>query len=248
MGIDSDNCKKDRFAFVIPVYNHDQKVRDVVKAALKFNIPVFVVNDGSTDDSLNNIKDIKEITLLHHDINQGKGAALQTGFCEAAKVADWAITVDADGQHNVDDAVELIKKASNPDRPIVIGKREGMDNKQIPWTSRFGRKFSNFWVFVSGGPWLQDSQSGFRIYPLPEIMQLNPRARRYQFEVEILAKAGWQTIPVVEVPISVDYMIGSQRVSHFRPFVDFLRNFTTFTRLIFQRFVFPRFIRKKLLF
>jgi hypothetical protein len=129
----------------------------------------------------------------------------------------------------------LIKAIPADQRPIIVGIRMGMAGKHVPWTSRFGRKFSNFWVFVSGGPRMRDSQSGFRIYPLPEAMNLGVIARRYQFEVEILVRAGWKEIPVIEAPVNVDYAAAGQRISHFRPFVDFMRNSGTFARLIFRR-------------
>jgi hypothetical protein len=110
---------------------------------------------------------------------------------------------------------------------------EGNDN--VPWTSRFGRKFSNFWVWVSGGPMLTDSQSGFRLYPLPEALRLDVQARRYQFEVEILVKARQQGLETLEVPVQVVYQKKEERVSHFHPWLDFWRNSTTFSRLIFTR-------------
>ena len=91
---------------------------------------------------------------------------------------------------------------------------------------------------------MADSQSGFRIYPLPEALNLSVAAQRYQFEVEILVKAGWQKRPVIEVPISVRYAPGKERISHFRPFIDFLRNSGTFTRLISRRILISPFIRK----
>lgn len=112
-----------------------------------------------------------------------------------------------------------------------------MDGKSVPWTSRFGRKFSNFWVWLSGGPVVEDSQSGFRIYPVPEVMGLNVLSRRFQFEVEILVKARWKRMRVIEVPVGVSYAEGAERISHFRPMVDFLRNSSTFARLIFQRII-----------
>jgi hypothetical protein len=130
-------------------------------------------------------------------------------------------------------------------RSVIVGTRIGMTRENVPWSSRFGRKFSNFWVFLSGGPKMSDSQSGFRIYPLPEVLNLNVVSRRFQFEVEVLAKAGWKGIPVVEVPISVNYSPPGKRISHFRPFVDFVRNSTTFTRLIARRIFFPLSFRKK---
>lgn len=161
-----------------------------------------------------------------------------TGFMAASHVADYAITIDADGQHDPEDALNLIEAIPLKKRPLVIGVREGMDENvggHIPWTSRFGRKFSNFWVRLSGGPALRDSQSGMRIYPLPEAMSLPVRARRFQFEVEILVQAKRKGIPVLEAPIRVFYDPEGSRISHFRPFVDFLRNSKTFSRLIFTR-------------
>jgi hypothetical protein len=93
-------------------------------------------------------------------------------------------------------------------------------------------------VRTSGGPVISDSQSGFRIYPLPEALNLKIKARRFQFEVEILVQARRKGIPVMESPVRVNYNPNGARISHFRPFVDFLRNSSTFTRLIFRRIFF----------
>ncbi|MCP4131818.1 MAG: glycosyltransferase family 2 protein [bacterium] len=236
---------KGRFAFIIPVYNHEGKVADVITECKKLNIPVFVVDDGSTDSTYNKIKDIKGITILRHPENKGKGEALMTGFAHASGSADWAITIDADGQHAPEDTLNLIKAIPHGKRPIVVGMREGMVGPDVPWTSSFGRKFSNFWVICSGGPKVADTQSGFRIYPLPESANLRIKAKRFQFEVEVLVKAHWKKIPVVEAPISVSYRPGMERISHFRPFIDFCRNSAAFTRLICQRIFIPSFIRSK---
>ncbi|MBT8359107.1 MAG: glycosyltransferase family 2 protein [Deltaproteobacteria bacterium] len=246
MSLASEIHKKGKFSFVIPVYNHQQEIFQVIQKALKFKFPVFVVDDGSTDSTFEKIKNIKKIRLLRHQINTGKGSALMTGWAEASKISDWAITIDADGQHNPEDAKNLIQAIPHGLRPIMVGIRKGMSGKNVRWASRFGRKFSNFWVLLSGGPKMTDSQSGFRIYPLPESMNLNIRSKRFQFEVEILAKAGWKKIPIIETPVSVTYQPGKKRVSHYRPFVDFLRNSLTFSRLIIQRIFIPWFIRKRL--
>jgi len=237
-------AKKGKFAVIIPVYNHEQGIEDVIKKSLKLDLPVFVVDDGSTDFSYDKISNIKGIYPSQHPENRGKGAALTTGFTQAAKIADWAITIDADGQHNPHDALKMIQAIPVNERPIVVGMRQGMMGKEVPWTSRFGRKFSNFWIVLSGGPRMADSQSGFRIYPLPESLELHVIARRFQFEIEILVKAAWQKLPVIEVPVSVNYAPGKERISHFRPFVDFLRNTCTFTRLITQRILIHPFVRK----
>ena len=232
--------KNNRFVFVIPVYNHAATVAQIVKDAQTLRYPVFVVDDGSTDNTYDQIKEIAGIQILRHELNQGKGAAILTGFAAAASVADWAITIDADGQHYPEDAKKLIKAIPKKYRPIVVGARAGMAGVHVPWTSSFGRKFSNFWVQVSGGPAISDSQSGFRIYPLPESLNLGTKARRFQFEVEILVQAKRKGLQVIEAPVRVNYNPNGERISHFRPFVDFLRNSSTFTRLIFRRIFPPR--------
>jgi len=223
-------------AVIIPVYNHQQQVGTVIGAAQKLNLPVFVVNDGSTDSTPELIKQISNISLLHHSLNRGKGAAILTGFAAAAEQGfSWAITIDADGQHDPNDARNLLAAVHDGRRTIVVGKRQGMAGENVPWTSRFGRWFSNFWVWVSGGPFITDSQSGFRLYPLPESLRLNVKAARYQFEVEILVKAKQAGIEILETPVSVIYQPKGMRVSHFRPWLDFWRNSTTFCRLICSR-------------
>jgi glycosyltransferase involved in cell wall biosynthesis len=226
-----------RPAIIIPVYNHSLYIGEVIRRARNLGLPLFVVDDGSTDSTGKILDTIEGIKVLHHTVNQGKGAALLTGFAAAlAQQCNWAITLDGDSQHNPEDAGALLQAVKDGERCIVIGKRQGMDdNSNVPWTSRVGRTFSNFWVWASGGPKVEDSQSGFRLYPLPEALDLKTRARRYQFEVEILVLAQRQGITTKEVPIRVIYQEKGARISHFRPWRDFLRNSTTFTRLIWSR-------------
>jgi len=242
--MDLSPSQKKRFAVVIPVYNHRRHIEAVVKKSLRLGLPVFVIDDGSTDGSCEKIGAREHLHVLRHRQNRGKGAALLTGFAAAAEVADWAITIDADGQHDPDDAPSMMQAIIDPARPIVVGMRQGMAGRNVPWTSRFGRRFSNFWIACAGGPRLQDTQSGFRVYPLPEALQLDVRARRFQFEIEILVKACWRQIPIIEVPVGVCYAPVGERISHFRPFVDFLRNTHTFSRLITRRILVHPFVGK----
>ena len=221
---------------IIPTYNHGDRVAAVARQAMLLGFPVFVVDDGSTDDTMPRLRSVAGLHLLDHSRNRGKGAALITGMQAAAEMADYAVTIDADGQHDPADALKLMAVIPANRRAIVVGRREMAG---APWTSRQGRNFSNFWVRVSGGPALADSQSGFRIYPLPETLNLGVVARRYQFEVEVLARAAWQGIPVIEATVSADYGSALPRISHFHPFVDFMRNFGTFSGLIARRVFTP---------
>lgn len=139
---------KMRAVVIIPVYNHGGQIGEVIRQSLQLGLPVLVVDDGSTDSTGRIIETIKGVSILRHSINQGKGAAILTGFAAAVeKKCDWAITYDGDGQHNPLDAIGMLQVVSEGERCIVIGKRRGMDETMnVPWTSRFGRKFSNFWV------------------------------------------------------------------------------------------------------
>ena len=237
-----------QFAVVIPVYNHESGIKAVVEKARSLGLPVYVIDDGSTDATSARLNSIPGITVLRHSVNLGKGAALMTGFAEAARTADFAITIDGDGQHDPADAAALMAPVKSGAPALVIGRRENMLNDtRIQWTSRFGRKFSNFWVRLSGGPLLSDSQSGFRIYPIHEILSLKSRARRFQFEVEIAVLAHWNGIRIIEVPVNVSYPPKGKRISHFRPFVDFWRNAGTFARLITLRVLVPLRWRRRLI-
>ncbi|MCB2217391.1 glycosyltransferase family 2 protein [Desulfofustis glycolicus] len=226
-------------ALVIPVYNHGSMLAGVISQALELGLPLYVVDDGSTDQTAEILRSSTGITVLTHPVNRGKGAALLTGFAAAHGAGcDWAITLDADGQHLPADAHQLLAAVPDDVRCLVIGRRGGMDRgPTVPWTSRFGRGFSNFWVLACGGPAVSDSQSGFRLYPLPETLQLRTRARRYQFEVEVLVRAHQAGLAVYEAPVRVIYPAVGERVSHFRPFIDFLRNSETFSRLLLDRLV-----------
>ncbi len=229
-----------RAAIVIPVYNHGAQVRKIAEKCLQFRLPVVVVDDGSTDSTPDVLASISGITVIRHKENRGKGASLLAGFAAVLQSADWAITIDADGQHDPDDIPPLTRAVPVGQRPLVIGKRTEMGHKNVPWTSRWGRKFGNFWVWASCGRWLSDSQSGFRAYPLPETLHLGTQARRFQFEVEVLVRAVWRGIPIVETPVHAIYGPPEERVSHFRPWLDFWRNTQTFTKLIATRVLVPQ--------
>lgn len=225
-----------KVAVVIPVYNHERMIAEVIRQAMTLGLPIFVIDDGSTDHTPDIIADIAGITVIRHQENLGKGAALLTGFAAAVEHhCNWAVTIDGDGQHRPEDARTMLLAVGDSRRVIVVGRRKGMTGENVPWTSRFGRGFSNFWVWISGGPLIKDSQSGFRLYPLPESMQLGVKARRYQFEVEVLVRAQRHGIATIEAPVQVVYQARGERVSHFRPWIDFKRNAAIFSQLIFER-------------
>ncbi|MDA3899600.1 MAG: glycosyltransferase family 2 protein [Spirochaetes bacterium] len=226
---------KSRVAVIIPLYNHINAIADVVQRVKKNGYTVVVVDDCSTDGSYENVQKINDIVLLHHEQNRGKGAAIITGLSYLNKDYDWAVTIDADGQHFPEEIDLLISRVSNDKKCIVIGNRLDLSGPNVTWKSSFGRLFSNFWVRLSGGPGIQDSQSGFRMYPVRETLDLHVVSRRFEFEIEVLVRAKRSGFTFIEAGISVFYPPVDERISHFKPFHDFMRNSRIFSMLIIER-------------
>jgi hypothetical protein len=153
----------------------------------------------------------------------------------------WVLTLDSDGQHLVSEAERLLQPVleAEPGPMLVLGRRAGMDGPKVPWTSRWGRRWSNFWVWMAGGSWVSDSQSGFRLYPVPETLQLPSRSTRFQFEMEVLVDAHRAGIPIRSADVSVEYAPPGGRISHMDPWKDFLRNTVVIVRLMLKRLM-PR--------
>ncbi len=208
----------------------------MAEQALATGLPVLVVNDGSTDggpDTLEGLP-VERLDFAH---NQGKGAAIRAGAQWAAgRGYSHIVTVDADGQHNPAEIPRLLEAARLDPGSIVLGMRD-FTGSGAPGSSRFGRSFSNFWVRVCSGHRVGDSQNGFRVYPVEALERLGCRTDRYNFEIEVLVRGLWAGLRVVDVPISVRYFAGDERVSHFRPWVDNARISWTYAGLCVRHFL-----------
>ena len=215
----SDSLK---IIIVIPVYNHSATLRRVVTRALQVHDEVMVVDDGSTDDAVSALQGLN-VHIARHPQNLGKGAAILTAAQEARRLGmTHIVTIDADGQHNPDDFHRFIPVIQGAPDAIVVGKRD-FQNADVPRANRFGRSFSNFWLRLQTGKTLGDAQSGFRTYPLSMLENLKLYEQRYTFEIEVLVKAAWAGVELLEVDISVYYPPAQERVSHFHLFLDNLR-------------------------
>jgi glycosyltransferase involved in cell wall biosynthesis len=215
-----------RVIIIIPTYNNDKTIENVINDVKNYSKDILVVNDGSTDSTSAILEIIPHIQIIELPINKGKGAALQAGFTYACNNNyTHAITFDADGQHIAEDIPLFIDKINEEPGTFWVGDRilpfeKGVDQ---PPRSRFGRKFGAFWFKFYTGTYLRDTQSGFRAYPLKEIGNLECHSPRYEFEIEILIAAAWSKIPVKSFPIHLFYFSKEERVSHFRPIRDFIR-------------------------
>ncbi len=211
-----------RCCVLIPVYNHGHTLKDVALAALRFTDSVMVVDDGSTDGgpaSLNGLP----VTLVSLPRNQGKGAAILRGAEEARRRGyTHVIVMDADGQHKAEDLPAFFAAVHENPCALIIGARN-FHVPNVPGSSRFGRKFSGFWMFVQTGVPVSDMQSGFRAYPLALLEAVPCSETRYSFEVEIVVRAAWAGFAIKEIPVSVYYPPREERVSHFKALADNVR-------------------------
>ena len=213
-----------KLCVLIPTYNNERTLNRVIDGVLKYTDHIIVVNDGATDGSETILKTYPNIQQIHFPKNKGKGLALRTGFNHAVSLGyDFAISIDSDGQHFPDEIPVFINalEEETTKNVLLIGARN-MDQEGVPKKSSFGHKFSNFWFWFETGIKLQDTQSGFRLYPLQQLKNLNFYTTKFEFEIEVIVKAAWKGIKVKNVPIHVLYD-ETERVSHFRPFKDFTR-------------------------
>ncbi len=209
---------------IIPTYDNHKTLPRVLDGVLAYTQNIIVVNDGSTDSTSEILKSYQQIEVLHFEKNKGKGIALRNGFKKAMELGfTFAITIDSDGQHFPDDIPVFINalEIEKTKNVLFIGARN-MGHSDVPKKSSFGNKFSNFWFWFETGKWLNDTQCGYRLYPLENLNHLNFYTSKFEFEIEVIVKAAWSGTNVKNIPVKVLYD-ESERVSHFRPFVDFTR-------------------------
>ena len=225
---------------IVPTYNNDKTLKDVICGVLENCNDVIVVNDGSTDNTENILKQFPSIFILKNEPNKGKGVALYKAMLFAIeKGFQYAISIDSDGQHDPKDISLFVEKLEQTGEALIIGARD-MDKDSVPGKSQFGRKFSNFWFKVETGIDSPDTQSGYRLYPLSPIKKLKLFTRKFEFEIEIIVRLAWKGIKIESVPVSVIYFKKEERVSHFRPFKDFTRISILNTLLVTLAFLYFR--------
>jgi glycosyltransferase involved in cell wall biosynthesis len=219
-----NEMQKRGICVIIPTYNNQPFLTQVLDSVLQYTTSVIVVDDGSTDATQTVLAHYQsQITCLSYSPNKGKGYAFNRGFDKAEKLGfSYAITMDSDGQHLAEDLplfVEAIKK--NPEA-MIIGSR-ALKQKNMPRKNTFANQFSNFWFTVQTGIKLPDTQTGFRLYPLARMRGMRTFTHRYEAELELLVRAAWKNIPLIPIPIQVYYPKENERITHFRPSIDFLR-------------------------
>jgi len=207
---------------LVPALDCASTIADVVTGARKHVADVLVVDDGSGDDTAA-LAGEAGAEVLRHPARRGKGCALQTGIAwAAARSYTHVFTVDGDGQHLADEMPVLLEACAQNPTAIVLGERS-RDGHDISPMKLFGNRFANRWVEIASGRWFDDTQSGFRIYPVAATRALGGHASHYGYETEVLIRALRGAVPVVCRTVRVYYPPAESRVSYYRPWVDTIR-------------------------
>jgi glycosyltransferase involved in cell wall biosynthesis len=201
---------------IIPAFNESATIARVVAGALA-HAPVVVVDDGSTDDTAARAE-AAGAEAIRHPRRLGKGQAIRTGLAAASiRRATSVVTLDGDGQHDPADIPRLLAAAAARPGALVIGGRLGESGGFVRGRLNAVR-VAGFFVNWVTGLHVEDTQSGFRLYPLPLVRELPTRRGGFVFETEVLIAAARGKLAVCEVPVRTSPRTAQR--SRFRPLVD----------------------------
>lgn len=200
------NTMSIRVAIVIPVYNEGEVIKSVIDDILKTYRDVICVNDGSFDNSADEILKTKAY-LIEHPINMGQGAALQTGLDFALQKAeyDYFVTFDADGQHRIEDVIKMLKTIREKDLDIVLGSRFLGEAENIWWLKKIILKTAIIFSNTLSGLKLTDTHNGLRVLNRKAAQSMQLRMSDYSHASEIIERIAENKLKYAEVPVTIVY-------------------------------------------
>lgn len=206
---------------IVPAFQEEAHVAETVRGILAFCKNVVVVDDGSGDQTVARARSAGA-TVLCHETNKGKGAALQTGLAYAQEhKCDFVITMDADGQHDPADLATFLEAYEHTQPAALIGSRMD-DTAAMPLVRRLTNRFMSWLLSRQMGQRVPDTQSGYRLYRRDVLPLVAAQAQGFAAESEVLLNIADQGIRIGSVPIRVIY---SEEKSKIRPLHDTIRFF-----------------------
>ena len=204
---------------LIPAYEPDEKLVELVNKINKEKITSIVIDDGS-GPKYKDLFDKLDTKVISYKQNKGKGHALKTGYkyIQENYKEYIIVTIDSDGQHRLEDAKKLYKYVLKHNNTLVLGKRPR--SKKTPLRSRIGNGITKFIFNIVAGQYIYDTQTGLRAFSnnLMDYM-LNIKGNRYEYEMNVLLNAHKNNIPIYEIEIETIY-IDNNSGSHFNAFKD----------------------------
>jgi glycosyltransferase involved in cell wall biosynthesis len=218
---------KPKIAAVIPAYNEEKHIGDVVRRTLQTLDHVLVVDDGSQDQTADRAREAGAEVIVHEQ-NRGKGETIKTGLRHwLDRQFDFVIILDADGQHRPEEIERFIAEALSPQAPkLVLGNRM-KDVSSMPLVRRMVNRWMSGRISAACGQEIPDTQCGFRLLHRQLIPELLGGAARFDYETEMLIVASRKGFRIASVPISTVY---SDEVSSIHPVRDTFRFFKLMRR------------------
>jgi glycosyltransferase involved in cell wall biosynthesis len=202
---------------LVPAWNEADRLGRVL-SQLVDQLPVLVVDDGSSDASAD-VAERLGATVVRHEVNRGKGAALLTGFRWALEHGyEGVLTLDADGQHDPKEIAMLIEVQGRTGADLVIGRR---NFAKMPFPRSVTNPFGSWLLSQALGQTIHDNQCGFRLYRKPILELADQEAAGFEFEVDIISEAVRAGLKLAWVDVSTIYDTG--KVSYFHPIKDSAR-------------------------
>ena len=220
---------------VIPAYQPEKPLLTVVTALIDRGYSCIVVDDGSSSACefiFSQLKEKSQVTVLRHAVNLGKGQALKTAINyylnEFSQTGAGIVTADADGQHHVDDIIRVADQLALAPNKLWLGVREF--DGLVPLRSAFGNSLTRKVFQFFTGQKISDTQTGLRGIPNDLLKtMLKVSSNGYEFELEMLIKAGQSHIPIAELSIKTIYE-NNNASSHFNPILDSAKIYFVFLR------------------
>ena len=206
---------------LIPCYQESGRIGPTITAVTAFCPHVIVVDDGSGDSTAEEAVSAGA-NVIQHEINRGKGDALNTGFAYAREHGyDFVITMDGDGQHAADDIPRLLKAYKDSKADVLIGTRM-QDTESMPLARKLTNRFMSWLLSGMMGQQVPDTQSGYRLYRTDVLTNIPSRSRRFAAESETLLDLAADGVTIGSVPITVIYGDEKSKISPFRDTLRFI--------------------------
>ena len=213
--------KPNRICAVIPIYNEASYLKNVIPKVHQYTDQIICVNDGSIDNTPEELKNYDYIKVITLGKNYGKGRALYHGLTKSIKLgSEITITLDADGQHDPSYITAFIKELENND--IVLGNRMN-DIKEMPVQRIASNTITSWLLSKKLGIKMLDSQSGYRAYKTEVLKEILPESSGFEAETEMIIKAGKKKLKFGYVNIPTIYNDNQSKIKPIKSILGFIR-------------------------
>jgi len=233
-----------RLALLIPAYNEEKYIEGVIENSSKYEMDIIIIDDGSIDSTASIVESLISayspyLKLVRHSKNLGKGQALITGF-DYIRENNYSgvITLDADGQHDTKEIINFLEVIKKEDPDLIIGDRLG-NTAGMPFIRLATNIFTSWIISKIAGKKVSDVQSGYRYLKTMAIKKIKLKTKNFDTEPEIILRAGWQGMKILNVPIKTIYH--DDFVSYVNPVKDTIK----FFKLILNSLKWKREFRKQ---